>query len=611
MEHPLQTIILTAIHSLSETKLKEGLLDTVQKWLHPPSNKKPDFWETAKVLGAALSAYELSAQSRATLKKTIDEIREHQGALALHSREPAKVIFGTSGWRGRIGEDMTVLNIHRTVKAIMGMMQTPDFLKIISCDSFDTLKKRGIVLLRDNRFMGGAFYEAAARELAAEGIQVIDAGECPTGVGSALVTTLKASGSINFTPSHNPMPDHGIKFNPADGGPAGKEITTLIDAHAAQVMADNAFVPADPDFKTLSGLRKSINPRLIYKKFLEDSKNFDMAGVRKWLLKNKTDLKIIVDYFHGSARGFIEAILGDDVVGELLKCDAISFLNAVDDVSFQGRKPEPSAENQRPIIEALKKSGRRLTLGVFMDPDADRIRFCDAALDVEMSLFGPIMYASLLNSGFKGGVVSTVATTDFGARIARDNSQQSIKTAVGFKWFRPCFNSGTAIIGFEESDGISLGDTLEKDALAGFFGALMTMMRSGEPLSRQYAGLQARYGYYYPQKTGVDVAGVSVAEWFAYKDKVVNVLTGGLIKKGDALSVGGVAKVVTEVNTLDGLKVVFDDDSWLLMRPSGTEPKFRIYYEITSREPLKDISSAMEAYRQAGGEILNKARKAV
>jgi phosphomannomutase len=594
-------------------------LQSVKGWLAAPTlsqiddilgSPNADFWEVAKLIGTACNVQSCSADEKTAGFALISTIREYQGELARTSPAPTTVVFGTSGWRGVIGKDFTVTNVHKVSQSIVEMMRCPEFLTTNGYSSFRDVQQHGIVLLRDNRFMGDAFIEAAAQELAAAGIRILLAGECPTGVGSALVTELKAAGSFNFTPSHNPMEYAGLKFNPADGGPADTNLTSIIETKANALMQPGAdFSPATA---SADALIEPIDAAAIMTNFLETkSRVFDLPRLRDWLKAHKNELCLIVDNMHGSSRGYIQAILGDTVIQELTEAGSIQFLNTNDDYSFHGLKPEPSAANQAPLIKMLQESGRPLTLAVALDPDADRIRFADAKMDIEMNLFGPLAYANLLGKGLSGGVASTVASSDFALEIARQKGLPVFETAVGFKNFRPCLSKGEAIIAFEESDGITFaGHTLEKCAIAGFLAALDAMATNGTNLSEQFHLLQQTFGYFYPDKQGTDVKGVSIDEWQAYKQAVVQTLQ-TMFVVGDQVKVGGEDKEITAVLTSDGAKVVFADKSWILLRPSGTEPKFRYYYELASPNALSDVATALAAYGNAAAEILAQARTRV
>lgn len=566
-------------------------------------------WEIAKLLGAYYNKAENAALTP-ICRQIIDEIREEQGKKALTAKTTTTVVFGTSGWRGVIGEDFTLLNVQKVVRGAIEMMKTEIFLKTNNYPSFADVQKNGIVLLRDNRYLGDEFINAAIDELTAENIKFYNAGECPTGVGSVLVTEFKAAGSLNFTPSHNPMDYAGLKFNPADGGPAGPELTNLIEEKANKYMTANAsFTPA-PKAKINA---EKINAKKILREFIEKkSKVFELAKIREWLRANKNDWAMIVDFMHGSARGYVEELLGADLVSELQKSGALILLNTNDDYSFHGLKPEPSATNQAPLIAQLKTLNRKFSLAVALDPDADRIRFADAQVDMEMNCFGAVSFANLLNRGFDGGIASTAPSSDFALEICKRENKTVYEFSVGFKNFRDVLLANKVLIAFEESDGITcLGHTLEKCALAGFLLAIDCVMQSGKNLSTQYNELRKKYGWFYPSKAGADVKGVSVEAWEAYKKSVIDALQYKLYKVGDKIKIGGVEKSISSINIIDGLKVIFADRSWILLRPSGTEPKFRYYFELASENEIIDNATQLKNYENAAAQILADARKIV
>ncbi|MDR1323804.1 MAG: phosphomannomutase [Candidatus Margulisbacteria bacterium] len=518
------------------------------------------------------------------------------GELARASTEPTVVEFGTSGWRGRIGEDFTLYNVRKVTRAIIDTMQTAVFLVANNYYYFTEVQQNGIVVFRDNRYMGDEFIEAALAELHAAGIKTYSAGECPTGVGSAVVTELGAAGSLNFTPSHNPMDYAGLKFNPADGGPAGPEITSLIQSRANEYMQAADFRPAEKIDVTLN---EEIFPVYIYLDFLQKSRIIDLNEIKKLLLANKDQLTIIIDNMHGSSRGVFETILGKDIISQL----DIRFQNTETDYSFHGVKPEPSAANQKPLIAELQKSAKPLTLAVSLDPDADRIRFADANLDIDMNMFSAIALDYAIRQGLSQGVVTSVASSGFAANIARQNGLPVTTTAVGFKNFRPALSQQQAAVAFEESDGISfIGHTLEKDGIIGFLVALSAMLESGKNLSELYHELQEKYGYYYPGKSGRTIEGISIAEWQKFRKEIIENIKASY-QIGDTIMLNGEAKKIKEISLADGIKFTFEDDSWILLRSSGTETKFRYYYETTGQGNDKILPE----YEKTAGKILERA----
>ena len=590
---------------ISELDIKPEILRQIQTFM-----KSGHFWEVANILGQYYNREQVTEDFIVKCREIISEIRDFKGQLFMTVKSPTLVVFGTSGWRGVIGEDYTLYNIHKVLRAIIELLKTDTYLEFNGFKSFAEVQSAGILIQRDNRFMGDHLLEAARKELTTAGIKVYDAGECPTGVGSALVKEMKMAGSCNFTPSHNPMEYAGIKFNPADGGGSEKNLTSIIEEKANKLMGESSFSPVD---SVNEELLEKIDGGTFFKKFIEEkSLVFDLLKIRNWLLKNKEDFYLVIDYMHGSSRGYVEALIGEDIFNELRKSKAILELNKNDDFSFHGLKPEPSAFNQKPLMQILQKNKRKYSLALAMDPDADRIRFSDSMMDVEMNSFAAIAYYNQLFKGLEGGVVSSAPSSDFVLKIAKDNNQPVVETAVGFKNFRQAFGSGNILMGFEESDGISFkGHTLEKCAMAGFLAALDALSLRDKNLSEQFLELQKKYGFYYPGRAGADVKGVSVEEWQNYKKAVVDVLQNKMFSKGQVLDFNGVSKQIEDINTIDGVKIILDDGSWILLRPSGTEPKFRYYYEITSEKALENPKEELDKYHQKAQELLKQARELV
>jgi len=563
---------------------------------------QPNLWEVAKNLGAYYNYNKVDEAVKSFCIQIINQIREYQGQRALTSKKTVTVVFGTSGWRDLIGEGFTFLNVSKVVRSIIDMMKTDTFLKENNYDSFEQVKSAGILLFRDNRYLGDEFIKIAHNELVKEGVKTYNAGECPTGVGSALVRLIKTAGSINFTPSHNPMEYAGLKFNPGDGGPADKNLTKIIEDNARQYMLDDDFLMAEES----SLDAEQVNAAEIFGRYIEDfSEVFDIEAIRQWLIEVSDDLNLVIDYMHGSSRGYIEVLLGEEVVAQLKTTGSLIMINVNDDYSFHGIRPEPSAKNQRLLQDVLKKNPRKYNLAIAMDPDADRIRFADVDMDIDMNIFGPLAYTGLIGKGFSGGVASTVASTDFAFRIAKDNSQDFFETAVGFKNFRKILKSGTALVAFEESDGITFkGHTLEKCALAGFLMAIDIMMTNSENLSTVYNKTISQYGRYLPGKGSHDIKGLSVEAWQEYKDMFMNFLQENMFAIGDTIEINSSAMEIIDLVKIDGLKIVFADNSWILLRPSGTEPKFKYYFEVVNDSVSEKEDTLKQAYLVAAEHIL-------
>ncbi len=502
--------------------------------------------------------------------------------FAWENTAPAKVVFGTSGWRGEIGTDYTFNNVRIVAKAITGMFRAeePAVMKAMGVSGFDEIMRRGILVGHDNRFLGADFAREVIGILEKEGIRTWYAGEATTPEFSAAIEILGAACSINLTPSHNPANYAGFKFNPADGGPAGSEITTEIEKRANGMM-DQALilVPTEP--------RKIEKLDLIplYARYIAERRTLGIENIRRFL--EKEDCIVCVDNVHGATRGRVQGILGES--------EKIRYLRTEDDYLFGGVAPEPSEKNMAGVEKVLRESGARLKLGVIMDPDGDRIRFSDGTMQIPMNYFGAMAFHFLhVLKKINGVVAKSVGTSNFVNAIAGKLGVPVRETQVGFKNFRPYLLRSSperAIVAFEESDGISgYNHTLEKDALFGLLLAVEMMALTGKSLGTYLKELMDEFGHYYPDRAGILVDRSLVGEPLTRKLSVIREHYG----KGTSLTIGGAQRTVKDVITVDGTKLMFDDGSWLMIRPSGTEPKVRFYIEARTEEGKKAVFETAE-----------------
>ncbi len=522
-------------------------------------------------------------------KAILSDVSKSKGLLliiekfARENKNPSKIVFGTSGWRGEIGTDFTFNNVRIVTSAIINMFKENDpiIMNAIGVSSFDDLKKRGVIVGHDNRFLGAEFSMEVIGLLQKEGIKTWYAGEAPTPEFSAGIEMLNAACSINLTPSHNPANYAGFKFNPADGGPAGPEITQRIEKIANKMMEDSIFI--EP---VLPRSIEKIDLTDLYIRFIKKRKTLDIDKVKNFV--RKEDCTICIDNVHGSTRGRIERILG--------KSEKIKFLRTEDDFLFGGIAPEPSEENMTGVEKILKETNSRFKLGVVMDPDGDRIRHADGQMQIPMNYFGALAFHFLhVYKKINGVVVKSVGTSNFVNAIAKEFGVKVIETKVGFKNFRPYLLKTApekAIVAFEESDGISAyNHTLEKDAIFGLLLAIEMMSVTEKNLSEYLKELMDKFGYYYPERSGIIVDSNLIGEQL--KKRLSNILE--KYGKGSKIKIGGKDKTIKDVITVDGIKFIFDNDSWLMIRPSGTEPKVRFYIEARTAEEKKEVFELAES----------------
>lgn len=502
--------------------------------------------------------------------------------FARENTTPAEVVFGTSGWRGEIGSDFTLNNVRVVTSAIIGMFKSNDrsVTDAMGVSGFDEIKKRGVIVGHDNRFLGPVFAMEAIGLLQKEGIKTWYAGEAATPEFSAGIEMLNAACSINLTPSHNPANYGGFKFNPSDGGPAGSEITTHIEDTANRMMREAPVVPsvkpADIEKIDLTGL---------YIKYITERKTLDLEKIREFI--GSEDCIVCVDNVHGSTRGRIERILGSS--------NKIKYLRTEDDFLFGGIAPEPSEKNMEGVERVLRESSSRFRLGAIMDPDGDRIRYADSKMQIPMNYFGA-MALHFLNAhkGISGVAAKSVGTSNLVNAVSEKLGIPVKETKVGFKNFRPYLlrtSPERAIVAFEESDGLSgYNHTLEKDAIFGLLLAIEMMAVTGKNLSEYLNDLMDEYGHYYPDRSGIAVDRSLAGGPLIKKLSVIR----ERYKKGTVIDIGGDKRTVKDVITVDGTKLVFDDGSWLMIRPSGTEPKVRFYIEARTEEGKKAVFETAE-----------------
>ena len=489
--------------------------------------------------------------------------------LAKENTSPTEIHFGTSGWRGEIGSDFTMQNVRVLTQAIIEAVKSEDknILDAIGVNSYNEFRERGVIVGHDTRILGQDFAYEIIGILQSENINCYYSGVACTPEFSAAVVELNAASAINLTPSHNPANYGGFKLNPSDGGPAPEELTKPIETLANEIMKKASEIKSIPP-KDI----KKIDLTEYYIKFLKNRQVIDLEKIKNFIEKQKPICAI--DHMYGTSKGRLARILS-------LKPGTFICLRNSEDPLFEGLSPEPSESNLKLALSYLKKNS--LGFAAIIDPDSDRVRFADLKRQIPMNYFGAMVFHYLYNyKRMRGIAVKSVGTSNFVNAIAKALGVSVIETKVGFKHFRPYLLPATkekAIVAFEESDGISVQNhTLEKDAIFGVLLALEMIATLRKNLSNYLEEIEEKYGRYYPERTGIEIPyesfGPHIKEnLYAFANK---------FKKGDILDLGELRKEISELITIDGVKILFKDNSWIMIRPSGTEPKIRIYIEALS-----------------------------
>jgi phosphomannomutase len=508
------------------------------------------------------------------------------------SQPKTPVKFGTSGWRGILGKDFSLRSVSFVTAAIVDLYlavdDEPELVAFLGVSSLAEARKRGCVLGFDNRFGGEILAGAVTEVLIRAGFTVHYAGESTTGVLSAAVIELKAAFSINLTPSHNPLEYGGYKYNAADAGPAATELTERITARAREIIAAGESPLVVLDKPVLSpAARNDVLPfdalntwkQLVRRNVSIHGVNYDDILAR---FAEDSDVAVVVDSVHGASRIHIEALF------EGAGSERLVQLRANADPTFNGIAPEPSSANMIGVIDFLASRNESLRLGVIIDPDGDRIRFTDGSTEISMNQFGAMAYHFLHEGkGKRGMVAKTVATSNFANRLAEVFGEETYEPRVGFKEFKPVI--GKALVYFEESDGISIiGHTPEKDAYIGLLLALDMVLSRRQNLGDYLAEIEEEFGAYYPDRDGLLVSAQG-KELTALLAKLEKYDVGSVIRIGDR------EQVISQVIAIDGRKMIFEDGSWLMIRPSGTEPKVRFYVESRTASGTAALVQAAKA----------------
>ncbi|MEN8172421.1 MAG: phosphoglucomutase/phosphomannomutase family protein [Chloroflexota bacterium] len=465
--------------------------------------------------------------------------------------------FGTDGWRAIISDTFTFNNLRMVVQAIADAINSGDWQAVEAVGR--SVDPRKMVVGFDTRFLSDRYAGDTARVLAANGYTVyLSQSDAPTPAISYAVRHLGAIGGIVITASHNAPRYNGIKLKASYGGSALPE-----QAHRVEVyFNDNEERGRGPNMMDWDQARKlgmieRFNPIPAYYDHLRNLINFDVIAERP--------PRVVVDSMHGSGRGVIKGIL------QGTGCEVVEIRGKMNP-GFGGTHPEPIARNLGALAGAI--STGMGDLGLATDGDADRI----GAMDGRGNFIDPhkIMALALRylveERGLKGPVVRTVSTTRMIDRLAKQYDLPIYETPVGFNHIADYMLKEDVLIGGEESGGISfLGNIPEGDGV--LMGLLLVEMVAayGKPLHELVDDLLKEVGPAHYQRVDLRLSRP------VPKEKMTLRL---LSETPD--QIGGQA--VQDVLTIDGVKYIMDDDSWLLIRPSGTEPVLRVYAEGRSPE---------------------------
>ncbi|MCK5215110.1 MAG: phosphoglucomutase/phosphomannomutase family protein [Candidatus Omnitrophica bacterium] len=457
----------------------------------------------------------------------------------------AQIKFGTDGWRAVIADTFTFENVKFVSQAICDWIHKD--LKEIN-------GKKTVAVGFDTRFMSGDFAQLVSTVLAANNIEVLlSDSPVPTPALSYAVPFHECVAGIMITASHNPYQFNGIKIKTAKGGGAGKDITNKVEDCLYQTDVKTAdYKKAEKD-KTI----QIYNFKKEYLKFIK--RYIDLKKIKN------SKCKVLTDAMHGSGNSLMaEALKGTSVRLSLMREDINPY--------FDGKKPEPVVRFLSEILKRVKKEN--FDLGLVLDGDADRIAAVASGGNFvhPQKILGLLVLHLVRNRGRKGGVVKTICGTTMMDNIAKKLGLKLYETPVGFKYISDLMVSENIVAGGEEAGGMGFQDYIpERDGtLAGLL-LLEMMVYEKKNMKKLVEEMEKEFGRYYYVRLDVKL-GKSSFDLDKFKE--IKELRG---------------KKVVDVKDFDGVKMVCEDQSWLMLRPSGTEPLVRAYAEAKTLKRAKEL----------------------
>ncbi|HEX2120221.1 MAG TPA: phosphoglucomutase/phosphomannomutase family protein [Thermoanaerobaculia bacterium] len=456
--------------------------------------------------------------------------------------------FGTSGWRGIIGEDFTFENVRIATQGVANYLKQ------------SRQQGSGVIVAFDTRFLSEKFALEAAKILAFNDIKAfLCTRDVPTPCVSFETVRRKAMGAINFTASHNPPEYNGLKFSTSNGAPALPEVTRQIEREIHGVQQKNERL----DVYEKTELIEEIDPKDRY--LTERRSKVDIDAIRR------SGLRIAIDSLYGTSRDYLDYFLLEAGV-------EVKIIHNYRDPYFGGFSPECSEKNLGELRKVV--TDEKFDLGLATDGDADRF----GIIDDRNRFVAPNTIIALLAVYLKryrnipGGLARSVATTHLIDAIARKLDVPLYETPVGFKYIGELILADKIALGGEESAGMSMYRHLpEKDGILACLLVAEMVARTGKKIAQLIEETHAEFGHFYSKRIDLKLT-PQLKESLAAK-------LANPPRQLDSMD-------VRDVNMSDGVKLIFNDQTWLLFRLSGTEPVARVYAEACSPKDLKHIIDA-------------------
>jgi len=419
------------------------------------------------------------------------------------------------------------------------------------------LAGRGLVIGYDTRFASEDFAAAVAEVLAGNGIKVyLCQKAAPTPVVSYGVLAKKAGGAVIITASHNPGSWNGFKYKNEHGSSASDEITSKMVGFISKSYDAGKFERLPLEEAKKQGLVEDTDLETVYFKQVE--KLIDLESLRS------AGLKLVIDPMYGVGAGYLAKALG----GGSTK---FTEIHGERNPLFPGIRPEPIPPNLDGLAAAVRE--QKADAGLATDGDADRMGIVDenGNFVTQLQVFALLCLYLLEVRGERGPIVKTLTTTSMAYRLGELYNVPVYETAVGFKYVAPLMMKENALFGGEESGGYGFrGHVAERDGILANLYFLDLMVKTGKKPSELIDYLYSKVGPHHYRR--VDIK-------FDEKRRKA------IIERVQNYKPESIDNVrVVRIDTTDGFRFVLEDNTWLLIRFSGTEPLLRVYTETDSIE---------------------------
>lgn len=449
-------------------------------------------------------------------------------------------LFGTNGIRGVFGKDLSL-----------------DFLVNISRSLAAYYKTGPILIGRDGRNSNNIMFNIVTAALNSDGLDTVDAGILPTPCLQYATKRNEFNGGIMITASHNPPEYNGVKPIANDGVELPRQDESVVE----QIFANKTFI-------TSGIVGQNFKEEMIIDRYIDDV----LALVDVDRIK-KRKFKVTMDLGNG-----VQALVAP-LLAKKLGCTVIT-VNGTIDGDFPGRGSEPTPSNLSLMSFVAKETNS--DIGAAFDGDGDRSIFCDEKGIVSWGDKTGTLLAKylILTKHPKAKIVCPINTTHILTKVAQDNGSEIIHTKVGsVEVSREMVKQG-AIIGMEENGGFMYG--------------VLNQVRDGALTTALMLDLLGS------EEKGLSAILSSLPKVYQYKSKFECSQMGLIQKVIDSVKNHGSPM---KIETLDGVKIWFDEESWLMLRPSGTEPLIRIYGESTDEQL---INSKVNEYTRLVKESLDE-----